>query len=244
MIQVVQPQDSILQILLKAHPEVEMISSPSEAEILQFKNGDWERIIFMSGQSATIQGLVELIDNNPMVCADQFSLPTPTATLTTIALGPLVRAGLILTDPAIHLAAPPEEPQDILNQIEILGYQGGATIGIEEADFTNVLVANVMVEIPKLDDLNDIDALFDEAYSRSFYIRRFDEDDWDTKLVHQKPWAAYRLRLTPGETNDLLTIQVMADKNGKVGAAQVVHAFNVMCGFEETLGIPETLPTA
>jgi N-acetyl-gamma-glutamylphosphate reductase len=29
----------------------------------------------------------------------------------------------------------------------------------------------------------------------------------------------------------------MADRNGKCGAAQVVHAMNVMCGFEESLGI-------
>jgi N-acetyl-gamma-glutamylphosphate reductase len=35
----------------------------------------------------------------------------------------------------------------------------------------------------------------------------------------------------------LLTVQVMIDRNGKGGAAQVVHAFNVMNGFEESLGI-------
>jgi N-acetyl-gamma-glutamylphosphate reductase len=34
----------------------------------------------------------------------------------------------------------------------------------------------------------------------------------------------------------------MADRDGKAGAAQVVHALNVMCGFEESLGIPELLP--
>jgi N-acetyl-gamma-glutamylphosphate reductase len=29
----------------------------------------------------------------------------------------------------------------------------------------------------------------------------------------------------------------MADINGKIGAAQYVHMMNVMCGFEESLGI-------
>jgi hypothetical protein len=29
----------------------------------------------------------------------------------------------------------------------------------------------------------------------------------------------------------------MSDRDGKCGAAQFVHALNIMCGFEESLGI-------
>ena len=55
--------------------------------------------------------------------------------------------------------------------------------------------------------------------------------------VRGKPFAVYRLRFAPDESKSLLTVQVMADSRGKCGAGQVVHALNVMCGFEESLGV-------
>jgi N-acetyl-gamma-glutamylphosphate reductase len=56
-------------------------------------------------------------------------------------------------------------------------------------------------------------------------------------LVAGKPFSAYRLRVVPDEPNSLLTVRLLSDPLGKCGAAQVVHAMNVMCGFEESLGI-------
>ena len=84
-------------------------------------------------------------------------------------------------------------------------------------------------------------SIFSSAFSRSATARRAEDGAWDTALVSGRPWAAYRLRLTPGDGTSLLTVQTMADKDGKCGAAQVVHAMNVMAGFEETLGVPESL---
>mgnify|MGYP000986779237 CR=1 FL=1 len=55
-------------------------------------------------------------------------------------------------------------------------------------------------------------------------------------IVANKPFAVYRLGLTPGDDTSLLTVRVLADKHGKCGEAQLVHALNVMCGFEEMLG--------
>jgi N-acetyl-gamma-glutamylphosphate reductase len=45
------------------------------------------------------------------------------------------------------------------------------------------------------------------------------------------------LELTEGESESLLAIHIMADINGKAGAGQFVHTMNVMCGFEESLGL-------
>ncbi len=242
MVQINQPRDPVLAHLLKHHPEVELLSSPSPSGSIQFNFKNWSRELFFNGKPAEERGLIELMDNNPIVCASTLSIPTPIATLTTIALGPLIRAGLIKADPAIHLSEEPAETEDILWHLDSLGYKEGATLGIEQSDFQNIVVANTMVEVQKLENHQDLDDLYDEAYARSFYVRNFENEDWDTKLVHNKPWAAYRLRLTPGDENDLLTIQTMADRNGKCGACQVVHALNIMAGFEESLGIPENLP--
>jgi N-acetyl-gamma-glutamylphosphate reductase len=54
----------------------------------------------------------------------------------------------------------------------------------------------------------------------------------------------YRLRVTPNDNASLLTIQVLADRDGKCGAAQVVHMMNVMAGFEETLGLEYGRPNS
>jgi hypothetical protein len=66
-------------------------------------------------------------------------------------------------------------------------------------------------------------------------VRRDDASIWDKGLVEGEPFALYRLSLMHDQPESLLKIQVIADKDGKCGAAQIVHAFNVMCGFEESL---------
>lgn len=242
MVVVRPPSDPILARLLAGHPEVKVgDQSPSPANTLEWDQDGWQRRLLVGDQVADVRGLVELMDNNPLVCADTACVPSPVATLVTLALGPVVRAGLVQAEPAIHLAQPTDQPEDVQWHLENLGYKGGAFLGVEEADFGRVLVANAMVEIPLMDDYADIDDLFDEAYGRSFYIHRIDEEEWDTKLVDAKPFAAYRLRLTPGEATALLTVQTMSDRDGKCGACQTLHAFNVMCGFEESLGIPSDL---
>ncbi len=94
-----------------------------------------------------------------------------------------------------------------------------------------------MAAVTTPDEPDDFDALFEEAYSRSFFVRRDETSPWDLDLVRGRPHAVYRLRLTPDEPLSLLTIQVMAARDGKAGAAQTIHALNIMAGFEETLGL-------
>jgi N-acetyl-gamma-glutamylphosphate reductase len=94
-----------------------------------------------------------------------------------------------------------------------------------------------MAVIDTPESLGDIDALYEDAFGRSFFVRRDEASDWHVSLAVDKPYALYRVRIGPDEPNSLLTIRVMADIRGKCGAAQLVHALNVMAGFEESVGI-------
>ena len=241
MVTLKKPQDAALADLLASHPEVKIDGESSESRVLEIQQGSWTRQLFWGDHPASQRGLMELMDNNPVVCADTVSVPGPHATLISIALGPILRAGLVLADPVIHASQTPDEPNDIMAHLENLGWNDSATLAVDETDFQNVLVVNVMVEVPLMDDYDQIDELYDEAYGRSFYVRRTESETWDTELVTGRPYAAYRLRLTVGESNALLTVQVMADRDGKAGACQVLHALNVMVGNEECLGIPDSL---
>lgn len=228
--------------LLQGHPAVELIEGVSPARTLLIDQNGWQRKLLWGDQPADVRGLLELIDNNPVVCADSVCVPGPVATLATIALGPLLRAGLVTQGPALHVSVTPQEPDDIIANLEAFGLQQTVSLASDPVDFGRAEACNAMVEVPLQGDSHALDELFDEAYARSFYVRRMEDATWDTALVDHRPYAVYRLRLTPGETNDLLTVQVMADQDGKLGAAQVVHALNIMIGEEECLGIPDPLP--
>jgi len=223
-----RPTDPRLLELLSAHPEVRLSDESSPAGILAFEQYGRRRIL-RYGQG-TLGGLIEIEDNNPLVCADDVSVPNAAATLAWAALGPLYRAGLILEPPVFQTNAP-EAP--LPPELEVEG-------GFEVEDGDAVYAGQAMAVVPTLDDWADIDLLYEEAYGRSFYVRRIQDGDWHPSLVSNRPFAAYRIRLTPDDPRSLLTVQVMADKEGKCGACQVVHTLNVMAGFEECLGIPDS----
>ncbi len=188
------------------------------------------------GSRTGLRGLVEMMDNNPLVCADSFSVPDVGGTLALVALGPLLRAGLILEPPAILASF--ELDEDAVNDaLATEGWNHGFIPHSEKQPSGSVVALNAMALVAMGDELDQIDELYDEIYSRSFFVRRVEEGDWDVDLVAGKSWAAYRLRVSPGEQQALLTIQTMADLDGKCGSAQLVHAMNVMAGFEESLGV-------
>jgi hypothetical protein len=176
------------------------------------------------------------MDNNPMVCADSFSVPDPGATLALVAFGPLVRAGLIVEQPSL-VASFELDPDLIDNYLADAGWQHGVSSHFEDQPIGSVVALNAFALIETPQNMDDVDALYEEAFGRSFYVRRMEEGDWDIDLVEGKPHAAYRLRVTQGDPHSLLTIQAMADREGKIGAGQIVHAMNVMAGFEESLGV-------
>lgn len=233
-----RPTDSALASLLERHPEVRLSDSVSQPDRLEFDQGTWHRTLRIGGSPAGEAGLIELMDNNPLVCADLATVPGPLDTLALIALGPLARAGLILEEPALQTNAPGTYAP---SWIRAMGWDRGLLVMPEERDLGSVLAAQAMAVIATPEDESDLDSLYEEAYGRSFYVRREESAEWHASLVAGRPWAAYRLRLTPDEPRCLLTVQVMADRDGKCGAAQAVHALNVMAGCEECLGIPERL---
>ena len=232
-----------LMARLLAHPGLTMDeSAPATTGHLAWKQGNWARTLFFDGTPAPDahqgpqMGLVELMDNNPLVCADIVSLPTPSATLALIALGPLVRAGLMVEGPTLTFSFA-ADPESLADHLELMGWQLGADLVVDPQDLGPVGAAHVLALIPTPEDDAVIDELYDECYARSFFVRRTEAETWDTRLVAGQPHAAYRLAITPGDPHSLLRIQVMADFGGKMGADQVIHALNVMLGFEESLGL-------
>jgi len=221
--------------MLARHPRVDRVIEKDSPGIT-FSQGVWNREIRVGQPEQQYYGLFEVIDNNPLVCADVVSVPGAAATLGLIAIAPLAQAGLIADSPvlAINFADNEDELHQALSRV---GWDGGIAVHVDEFDLGGVLAATGMVSIRTPDNLDDLDALYEEQFGRSFYIRRDDSSDWRPELVLGQPYAVYRLRIVPDSPNSLLTIAVLSDRNGKAGGAQLVHALNVMCGFEESLGV-------
>lgn len=235
-IDVAASADPELLRLLAGHPRVEAVE---EADVpgIRFRSGPWTRQVVAGDPTIALRGLVELMDNNPVVCADAISVPSPAATLALIALGPLAQAGLIV-EPPMFMTSFNADENDVANFLGPLGWGEGVTLSVDPVDLEGVLAATAMAAIRTPEDLDEIDQLYAERFGRSFYVREDSGSPWEVGLVKGRPQATYRLRITPGEDTSLLTIQVMADAHGKCGATQLVHAMNVMSGFEESLGIP------
>lgn len=237
---VVRPvRDSIISARLAAHPEIEVLGEVADRVL--FSNGSWDREILVGepGHEAingSLYGLVELVDNNPLVCADVFSVPSAGATLGLIGLGPLARAGLILEEPVIQYSFE-TEASDLQAGMREMGWGGEVVVNCDPQELGSVRAAVCMAEIDLMPDFAALDELFEESYGRSFFVRGVDALEWDAEQVRGLDHAAYSLRVSPFEDRALLTVLVMADEDGKCGAAQVVHAMNVMCGFEECLGL-------
>ena len=225
-----------LRRLLERHPRVASVSESGGAPLRWVQDGHWHRRIWVGRSDIELKGLVELMDNNPLVCADEMSVPSAAGTLALIALGPLARAGLILEPPTHQLSFEAAE-EEVDDWLTTTGWKGGVTLSISPLDTGEVVSSVTIAALASPPAWSDIDDLYGEAFGRSFNVRRNEGSEWDTHIVAGTAHAAYRLRLTPGDEQSLVTIQVMADREGKCGAAQIVHAFNVMAGFEESLGL-------
>ncbi len=229
------PAGSYLWHLLKNHPAGAELS-PSDD--FTFDAGGWPRTVLTGETQGALTGLIELADNNPFICADKVSTPSPLSTLALIALGPLVRACLpvdeIMLQSSKSLAVP-----DLGSLLDDLGINQSVTLALDDQDLGNIIALNALVPIQEMDDWSLVDDLFEESYGRSFYVRKAAE--WKASEVLGRPWALYDLRHTLGEDVGLLTVRVMADLRGKAGEAQMLHTFNIMAGYEEHLGIPDML---
>ncbi len=233
MLSVRPSDDPALATLLGQHPMVVIEGVPTPVGTLSFCQDGWQRSVVVGGFH-DVGGLPELADNNPWVCADTVTVPDALSTLVILALGPLMRAGLIAEMPVLQVS-------QVLSDAELhgwlcgLGWNGGEVVLTDPQDLGTVVALNAMVEIETPEAWGMIDDLYQEAYGRSFYVGL--AEFWDVNTVLATPSASYQLRMTPDEPRSLLTVQVMADLNGKLGAAQLVHTMNIMAGFEEHLGL-------
>jgi hypothetical protein len=230
MIEVSCPDRPVLRALLGAHPGVALLPKPTVH--LQWKQGDWRREVVDDPLACELRGLVEIVDNNPLVCADRFAVPGPTATLALVALAPLARAGILVGPPTVSATGAITERPAITALLADLGFVDGLTTESAEEPGQCEVIATIQPASPA-----DLEALFEETYSRSFYVRLV--PNAHAAVVGGRAYAACSVL---AEAPDRLRISVVSDPEGKCGAAQVVHAMNVMVGFEEDLGIPERLP--
>jgi N-acetyl-gamma-glutamylphosphate reductase len=248
--------DSAVLELLRAHPGVTAVEAGDS--LLKFTLEGRDRTISRGDSSAELYGLVEMIDNNPLVCADSFSLPGPAAMLASIALGPVIDAGLPKDRPILHFSFPVDSGEVIEalkrfgpdTQPRVLAPRPGQPeIGVEvltelfrgEAPMATAVAVRVVVAIPANVSQADLVPVLEERFGRSLYVRQTPHGtSWHREDIDGKAFARYRVGVSHQSSliNNHALIEVISDPQGKVGAAGVVHAMNVMAGFEESLGLP------
>ncbi len=238
MIRVLAPNSPPLRSLLASHPGVELEPAPGPAGQITWSQGEWHRRICLDGSVQGEFGLAELMDNNPLVCADAASVPPPAAVLALAALGPIWQSGLICGEPAFDMS----QDADLAPWLASIQFSESFTASARPDALDGVAALNLFVPISNPPDWSDLDTLYDEAYGGSFYVRKHD-GDWTTAAAFGSPALLYSLRISPGDGESLLTVQTMCDLEFGLGAARAVHLFNIMCSFEECLGIPDQLPS-
>jgi N-acetyl-gamma-glutamylphosphate reductase len=232
LIQLASSANPAVRAQLAAHPRVERVAE-SESPGVEFTVDGWHRKVLIDDLTTEPRGIVEMMDNNPMVCADAVSVPSGVSTLALIAFGPLIDAGILLEPPTLAVSC------DLQSEFDVVPRWLGSDVVLhhENRDLGSVIAATAIAAITTPANWDDIDSLYAERFERSFYVRREEDLEWSTALVAHLPYAVYQMRYSPGGDASLLTINLLADQDGKAGAAQVVHAMNVMCGFEESLGV-------
>lgn len=223
--------------LLSRHPQVEWMGEAPSG--IRFQQGDWERRIEADRPDLPVKGLIELMDNNPIVCADEMSVPGPASTLALIALGPLLRAGTPLEPPSIAFSFE-DSGEDIAAWLATESWAGGADCVYEPVDAGTVLACTGMAVVRTPDSPEEYRSLYEGCFGRSFFVRERSGPALPRSEVEGSPYAFFSVEVgASGEPTCLVVVRVIADRNGKCGAAQLVHAFNLMAGFEESVGIAE-----
>ncbi len=235
MIDVARSGDHAILQLLERHPQVGLVERSAHPGIW-FRQGEREREVLQGASQTELYGLVEFMDNNPLVCANRMSVPTPVGILAAIALGPIIDAGLLL-EPPTGLASQDDDVAATDQLLARMGSPVGVVFHANPVDLRGAVAATVIAAIQTPERLEDIDDLYNERFGRSFFVHRHEEGDWDVQRVKGGQNALYRLRIARDEPASLLTIQTMADGLGKCGAGALIHAMNVMAGMEESLGL-------
>lgn len=236
MIDLAQTSDRALLERLQAHPRVAS-AEIGDSNGIEFRQGDWTRRVLDDDPSCELYGLVELMDNNPLVCADSASVPSPVGTLAMVALGPLAVAGLLEESPVV-IANDGDDEGRLGELLRREGWENGVTLEKFDVEVGDAIALSAFAVIRTPSSWHDIDELYEERFGRSFFVRREESGDWDVSIVHGKHHAAYRIQYSPSDEGlSMLTVRAMSDRKGKAGPERFIHAMNVMAGFEESLGI-------
>jgi N-acetyl-gamma-glutamylphosphate reductase len=205
-----------------AHPRVEF-EGEAFGPGLRFRQGEWRREILVGEAAGDVAGVVELLDNNPIVCATSASVPGPEATAVLLALGPARRSGI---GGGAEVSCSSRWTEGELESFMARMELGPApeVICVPESSDRMVVASAVLLGA---EDFAEVAELYDEAYLRSFFVGRSAESEG------RSPRAVYAVRAQQGA----VAVEVRLDRDGKGGAAQVAHLMNVMAGFEETLGL-------
>lgn len=223
-----------LRDLLVSHPRVSTVREREGAPLEWIQGDSWRRRIWVGRTDIEPSGLIELMDNNPLVCADEMSVPSPSGTLALIAVGPLARAGLLAESPKLLYTIEANE-HDVSSFLSTAGWERGVHI---EA----ITLMPGHCRVMAFAELNgsalweDIEALYEGVYGRSVFLRRR-YSILSRDMVNGQPFAIYRLGSEAPAPEGCVFVSAIADRHGKCGAAQIVHAFNIMAGFEESLGL-------
>lgn len=235
-VKILRYPESLLQAL-QCHPGIDLSGAVDGASLEFHTNRDRSVAIASGAQSLPeIGGLVELMDNNPLVCADHAWVPDEATTLLLAAFGPIALSGLVLEAPSV-LTNAPIVAEAIESGLESIGWSQGVTLAAVPDDMGDVYALTCLAKVSAPDDWEELDDIYEERYQKALYIRRDETSDWTPDLVRAKNEIVYRLRLTLGEGEGLLSIMVIGDRLGRCGPKAAIHMLNVMAGFEESLGI-------
>jgi hypothetical protein len=216
----------VVAAMLARHPGVELAGECKPGEVLAWQGQTTRRRIVEPGAGAGLSGLVETMDNNPLVCAESFELPDAATTLALLAVAPAVRAGLV-AGPVRFVFRP-----DLGG-----GGPGAAALGVEKFESRGEPGAEppsveAWFDMPGPSGPQDLDEALQEAYGRAVFVRIGGGDP------SGRPWASVEGKVDGREA----CVVARADRRGKLGEAQAVHVFNVMAGFPESLGVMDPLP--
>jgi len=224
-----------LRDLLEKHPGARLEAwRPSDRPLIRFIEGDVERELDEGSVAADgSYGLIELMDNNPLVCAQRASVPGALATLGLICLGPLARAEMLAEKPTIEPSFG-VDGAELAAALRLEGFEEGVRL-LPSAGERVGLVSVRCTAALRARSAGDVGELFAELYGRSFFVRP--ANVLGEEQLSGSPFATYSLDAARLEAEGILEVRAAADADGKCGAAQMVHMFNVMAGFEEDLGL-------